>query len=398
MKREAPAPPGSSLDWPVANDVHNDVRVERVQTASGLDAFIQVPLELYRNAPHFVPPIIAERRDFLDARINPFLAHAKVALFLALRGQRAVGRIAAINDTHFNQFHNAEIGFFGMFDSVDEEGVASALLTSAARWVREQGMKKLLGPVNLSTNHDCGLLIEGFDAPPSMMMPYNFPYYPKLLEAWGLKKAKDLWAFEMSSSVAPPEKVVRAAAKARREGARVRPLRATRLSYEQRCVKRIYDAMLERNWGFVPMSDEEFDFIAARLRPLVMIRPELCLIAELDDEPVAFSLTLPDFNVGLKAAGGYLTTFGLPLGLAKMAWALQRSDRLRVLMLGILPGFRRRGVDALLYLETLRLAREQGYKSGEVGWTLEDNHLINRAIESLGGRHSKTYRLYVRPL
>jgi len=392
MTREVPGRPGPSLGWPLAGDL----RIERVQSARERDVFIHLQLELYRDDPNYVPPIIAERRDFLDARKNPFLAHAEMELFLAWRGRKAVGRIAAINDIHFNQFHNTEVGFFGMFECVDEEEVAAALLTSAAEWVRSKGMKKLVGPVNPSTNHDCGLLVEGFDYPPSMMMPYNFRYYPRLMEAWGLKKAKDLWAFEMSSSIAPPEKVVRAAEKAQREGARVRPLNAARLSDEQRRIKRIYDGMLERNWGFVPMSDDEFEFISARLRPLVMLRPELSLIVEVDDEPVAFSLTVPEGNVGLKAAGGHLTTFGLPVGLAKMAWAVQRSDRLRVLMVGVLPGYRRRGVDALLYLETVKLAREFGYASGEVGWTLEDNHLINRAIESMGGRRYKTYRFYVR--
>jgi GNAT superfamily N-acetyltransferase len=393
MVRAAAGRSDPEVGWPLASDL----RIEPVRTARQRDAFIELQLELYRGDPHYVPPIVAERRDFLDRGKNPFLGHAELELFLAYRGGRAVGRIAAVNDRNYNQFHDSEVGFFGMFECVEDPEVAAALVDAAASWVRGQGMKKLLGPVNLSTNHDCGLLVDGFDYPPAMMMPYNFRYYARLLEAQGLRKAKDLWAWELSTSVAPPEKVVRVAQKVRQQsGARVRPLNVRDLDGEKRRIKRIYDAMLERNWGFVPMSEEEFDFIAFRLRPLVLIRPELCLIAEVGDEPVAFSITLPDSNVGLKAANGHLTTFGLPLGLAKMAWAVRNSDRLRVVMLGITPGYRRRGVDALLSLETVRLAREFGYSGGEVGWTTEDNTLINRAIEAFGARRYKTYRIYER--
>jgi len=180
------------------------------------------------------------------------------------------------------------------------------------------------------------------------------------------------------------------------EGVTVRQLDLRNLQSEIRRIKSIYNAMLDRQWGFVPMSDEEFDFIAERLRPLVLLRSELCFIAEVKGEPVAFSLTLPDSNVGLKAAGGYLTKFGLPIGLARLAWATRANDRLRVLMLGIRPGYQKRGIDALLYTQTMRAARELGYVSGELGWTLEDNHLINRAIESMGARRYKTYRIYER--
>jgi hypothetical protein len=257
----------------------------------------------------------------------------------------------------------------------------------------------MLGPVNLSTNHDCGLLVEGFDYPPAMMMPYNFPYYQRLLETDGFKKAKDLWSYELSTSVAPPERVVRIAQKAREEdGVQVRPLRMNELPEEIRRIKSVYNAMLDRIWGWVPMSDEEFDRIAARLRPLVKVRPELCLIAEVGDEPVAFSLTFPDSNMAVKAARGQLTTFGLPLGLLRMAWAARQIDRLRVLIFGVKPGYQRRGIDAALYMETMRAARKLGFVGGELGWTTEDNDLMNRAIEGMGARRYKTYRLYERPV
>lgn len=390
----AKAPAGNQS---VANTV--DVVVSPVRTTAERDQFVGMQLELYRGDTSFVPPILVERRDFLDPRKNPFLRHARVELFLARRGGELVGRIAAIDNPHYNQFHNTQVGFFGMFETVDDPKVAQALLGAASDWVRGQGHKSMLGPMNLSTNHECGLLVEGFEYPPSMMMPYNPRYYAGLIEGAGFKKAKDLWAWELSTAVAPPEKVVRAAERVRaEEGVTLRPLNLANFSADLRIIKLIYNEMLERNWGFVPMSEEEFDFIAQRLRPLTLLRSELCFIAEIKGEPVAFSITLPDANLGLRAAGGRLTSFGLPIGLAKLAWATRANDRLRVLMLGIKPGFQKRGVDAALYIETLRVARQLGYSGGEMGWTLEDHDLMNRSIESMGARKYKTYRIYEAPL
>ncbi len=374
-----------------------DVEVTPVRTTRERDAFIEFQLTHYAGDPNFVPPILAERRDFLDRSRNPFLKHAELELFLAHRNGQLVGRIAAINDPNYNSFHNGEVGFFGLFESIEDPGIAGALFEAAASWVRARGLKEMLGPVNISTNNDCGLLVEGFEYPPAMMMPYNPRYYPALFEANGLSKAKDLWSWDLSTAVAPPEKVVRVAERlAEQEGVQVRPLDMKDLANEIRRIKSIYNAMLERNWGFVPMSEDEFDVLANRLRPLVQLRPELCLIAEVKGEPVAFSLTFPDSNVALKAARGYLTRWGLPVGLARLAWATRNIDRLRVLMLGIKPGYRRRGIDALLYTQTMRAARALGYSGGELGWTLEDNDLINRAIESMGARRYKTYRIYQR--
>ncbi len=354
---------------------------------------------LYSSDPNYVPPIAAERRDFLDRRHNPFFAHASAELFLARRNGEVVGRIAAVDDTAYNQFHNTQHGFFGMFDCIHDASVAAHLLDAASTWVRARGMTALMGPMNLSTNHDCGLLVEGFESPPCMMMSYNARYYAGLLEGYGLRKAKDLWHYELSTMTAPPEKVVRVAERAReQEDVTVRGVNLRDLSGEIRRLKTIYNAMLQRNWGFVPMSDEEFDYIARRLKPLVQLRPELCRIAEVRGEPVAFALTLPDANAALKAADGQLTTWGLPIGIARIALAAQRVNRLRVLLFGITPGYRKRGLDALLYLDTLRLARERGFVAAELGWVTEDNALMNRALEAMGARRFKTYRIFEKRL
>jgi GNAT superfamily N-acetyltransferase len=391
--RPAPTSPAQS------DAIIDNVVVDTVRTRADLDAFIRYQLGLYAGNPYFVPPIVAERRDFLDREKNPFFSHAEVELYVARRHGQVVGRIAAIDDALWNQFHNAETAFFGLFDAADDPVVAAALLERAAEFARSRGMKKLTGPVNLSTNHECGLLVEGFDFPPAMVMPYNFRYYGALLEGWGLRKMKDLYAYDLSTALAPPEKVVRVAERLReQQGVRVRPIDLRQLPEEIRRLKSIYNAMMDPAWLFLPMNEEEFDGIVARLRPLVRVRPELCLIAEVRGEPVAFSITLPDANRAIQAAGGYLTHWGVPVGLARMAWAARKIERLRVLLFGIKPGFRRRGLDALLYLETLRTARRLGYDGAELGWVTEDNELMVRAIESMGARRYKTYRIYERAL
>lgn len=360
-----------------------------------LREFVEVQVRLYAGDPYFVPPIVSERVKFLSPDLNPFFAHARVQLFLARRGGVAVGRIAAVEDRAYNAFHGTRAGFFGMFDGPDDPEVAGALVDAAAGWLAERGLTEMLGPANLSTNHDCGVLVDGFDDPPAMMMPYNFPYYARLCEGAGLAKAKDLWSYQLPVIVSPPEKIIRVAERLQKADAvRIRPLKLHELGRELRRVKAIYDASQDPAMEFAPMSQAEFDFIARRLRPLALLRPELCYFAEVDEEPVACSLTFPDFNAALRQARGRLT----PAGLLRMLWATQRIDRLRVLWMGVRPGYRRRGLDAALCLHTMRAARRLGYREWEIGWTAEDNDLINHWLEDFGARRTKVYRLYRRAL
>ncbi len=377
--------------------VPHDVQVTPVRGGSEVTTFIRFPYSIYKGDPNWVAPLEMERRDFLNPKKNPFFAFGEVELFLARRGGQVVGRIAAVKDPRYNEFHGTKWGFFGLFECINDVGVARALLDVAERWVRERGFDTLVGPMNFSTNAECGLLVEGFDKPPAVLMTYNPAYYGTLFEACGFAKAKDLYAWELSSSATPPEKVVRIAEKIReREGIKVRHVRLDEFDAEVQRIKDIYNAAWEKNWGFVPMTEAEFDHMAKEMKAIV--KPELLLIAEVKGEPVAFSMTLPDGNEAIKAANGRLTTFGLPIGLVKLVLASRRIRRLRLVTLGIKEGYRRRGLDAILYLDTIRTAKKLGYEGGEIGWTLEDNHLVNRAIESMGGKKSKTYRLYQRAL
>lgn len=388
-----PAEPSTAAPLPA---VPPDVAVTPVRSSGDKLAFIRMAYSIYQGDPNWVAPLEMERKDFLDPKKNPFFEFGEVELFLARRGGQVVGRIAAVRDPHYNEFHGTNEGFFGLFECIDDAGVARALFDAASQWLRSKGFNKVLGPMNFSTNQEVGLLVEGF-TPPAILTTYNPPYYAALIEANGFTKAKDLFSFELSSSVQPPEKVARIAEKIRqREGVTVRPVNLKNFEAEVKLLKGIYNAAWEKNWGFVPMTDHEFDHLAREMKQIV--RPELVLIAEVKGEPVAFSMTLPEANEALKAANGRLTTFGLPIGLAKLLLASRKIRRLRLVTLGIKEGYRRRGLDAILYLDTLRTAHQLGYEGGEISWTLEDNHLVNRAIESMGGKRSKTHRIYERPL
>jgi len=370
-----------------------DVQVSLVATGLEKDRFIRMQWDIYRGDPHWVPPLLMERHEFLDAKANPFFQHAEVALFLATRDGKVVGRIAAVEDRNFNAFQQSKAAAFGLFESVDDPGVAAALLAAARNWARWRGLTSMIGPLSLSTNHECGLLVDGFDGAPYVMMPYNPRYYADLFEACGLVKAKDLYSYERSAATPPPERFMRVTEKIRQHtGIVLRTIEMARFEEEVSRIKALYNAAWEKNWGFVPMTDAEFDRLARDLKPIV--EPGLILIAEDHGEPIAFSLTVPDVNQVLKHLDGRLTTYGLPIGLAKLLWYKRKIDRVRLMALGIKEGYRRRGLDAVLIVESILRTGQLGYSGGEVGWTLEDNELMNRAIEACGAKRSRVYRIY----
>ena len=372
------------------------IEVARALDALEKDRFIKFQWQIYRDDLHWVPPLLMERHEFLDPAKNPFYLHADVALFLARRGGEIVGRIAAVEDRNFNAFHKSKTAYFGLFESVNDKEVAAALVAAAKDWARWRGLDTILGPMNLSTNYEVGLLVEGFDSDPYLQMTYNPRYYGELLESCGLRKAKDLFAWERSAATPPPERFARIADKIREhEGITIRSVNLRHFDAEVERIKEIHNAAWEQNWGFVPMTDAEFDKLAKDLKQFVA--PDLCLVAECEGEPIAFSLTVPDYNQPLKKLNGRLTAFGLPIGLLKLLWNARKIDRVRLMALGVKSGWRRRGIDAVLIVETIRRTRELGYAGGEVSWTLEDNHLINRAIESCGCTRTKLYRMYEGP-
>jgi GNAT superfamily N-acetyltransferase len=364
-------------------------------TGNALRAFIDLPYRLYRSQPHFVPPLRRERRDLFDKARHPFFRHAEGAFFLARRNGQPVGRIEAIVNHAHNQFHDDRVGFFGAFESENDRAVSDALLERAARWLGERGLQVMRGPVTHSTNEETGLLIEGFEEPPMIGMPYNPPYYAMLVEAFGLTKAKDVYGWEVRAEQTIPEKIHRVADIVRKS-TNVVVRRANFADYagEIRRAMGVYNASWTRNWGFVPLTEAEFVHAADQLRPVLERFPEGVLLAEVAGRAVGFCLAVLDVNQALRRVrDGRL----FPFGFWHLYRGLRRVDQIRVMALGILPEFRHRGIDAVIYLELLSHGQRLGYRRAEIGWTLEDNRTMNRAI-LMGGRHHKTYRLYEAPL
>jgi hypothetical protein len=381
----------SQADFPLP--YQTDVAVEPVRTAADRDRFVKFQWQIYKDDPHWVPPLYMERRDFIDASRHPFFHHGTVEFFLARRYGEIVGRVAAIDDPRFNEFHGSKTGHFGLFECIDDAEVAQALLNAAGEWIRGRGLTLMDGPIDYSSNYQLGLLVEGFDQDPYVMMPYNPRYYQGLLEGAGLHKAKDLWAYSLDVTQDPDPKVARISDKIRmKHGITVRPVDMKDFDAEVARIKKVYNAAWEKNWGFVPFTDAEFAHLANDMKAVV--KPELLLLAEVKGEPVAFAMTLPDANQVLKRVGGRL----FPTGLFKALYYGNKINQARLITLGIVEGYRRRGLDAILTLETLRAGRRQGYKTGEISWTLEDNHLINRSIVAFGGKRSKTYRVFEQEL
>ena len=378
------------------------VQVSPVHTDADLRQFIELPWQVYRDSPYWVPPLISERLSFLDRARSPFFQHARAEYFLARRGEQVVGTIAAFTNDLYNQFQQLNTGFFGFFEVLDDPEAAAALLSTAEGWARQAGHATILGPAQFSTNDEVGLLVDGFNDAPRMLMTYNPPRYMGYLDSAGYKTAMNLWAYSLAIADFvrnKPEKLERVAAKVLDRGKlHVRRINMKRFDHEVEFVKRIYNTSWERNWGFVPMTDPEFDRLAEQLKPL--IDPELVIVVECEGEPVGFGLTLPDMNEPLRLAYPRPST-PEALTMLKMLWhwkVRQRHDWLRVFALGVLPEFRGKGVDGLMYLETAKAAVPKGYKYAEMSWILESNEMMNRAIRMLGGTVYKTYRVYEKAL
>ncbi len=361
-----------------------------------LERFLRVGEGIYDGDPNWVAQLLVDLRDQFSDR-NPFFAHAEMQLWVAERGGRDVGRIAGMVDRKYNEVHQEAAASFGYFESVDDLTVSRALFGAVEGWSRARGMRRLLGPLNPSTNNECGLLVEGFGTPAVLMMTYNPPYYERLVVAEGYHKAKDLLAFQFEVTERPRERLDRLSALFAKRHPEMRVRRVTRrsLAADLPKIKEVYNAAWERNWGFVPMTDGEVDFLAGRLKPLLM--EGLVWIAETPSEPAAFLLALPDFNEAIKPLRGRLLTPRV-LGVVPYLLGWRRPAVVRLIAFGIKRSFRGRGIEAVLFAESLRFSLQVGFKSCEASWTLEDNTGVHRLIEIFEGRAYKTYRLYERVL
>lgn len=356
-----------------------------------IKAFLRLPFKLYKDDSLWVPPLLSEVLPFFDGR-HPFCRHATIKPFLALKKGEPLGRVAAIVDRNFISYHGKKVGYFGFFEAVDDLEVARALFERVEEELKGQSIKEIIGPMNPSTNYECGLLVQGFETPPFFLMPHNPPYYARLLDAMGFDKAKDLYANLLVGEGDLPKKVTRIASWAREKipQIKIRHVQTKRLEEEVKRFMEVYNESWANNWGFVPMSEAEVSYMAKSLKKVLV--PELALFAEVDSEPVAFILALPNYNHVLKALGGRMT----PWGLLKALWARCRIKELRIPLFGIRPKYRQRGIDAMLYAEVFKRGWEMGYRVAELSWILEDNRLMQKAIEALGGKPYKIYRIFVK--
>jgi len=339
-----------------------------------------------------VPPLIVERKGFLDIGKNPFFKHAEVVFYLAKRDGQTVGRIAGIVNHNHIEFHQEKAGFFGLFECVKDYQVAKALLDTVREWLKSKGMEIVRGPANFSSNEEWGFLAEGFDSRPVIMMGYNPPYYLDFMEKYGMIKAKDLYAYFIDESLPTPARVVRMAENIKkRENVKIRNLNMKKFGNEVEGIKQIYNSAWSKNWGFIPMTDEEFDHLAKNLKQIV--DPHMIFIAEVDGKPAGFSLALPDFNQVLVRLNGRL----FPFGILKLLWHTKiknKIDGVRIITMGVMPEFQKRGIDTVFYVETYNVGVKRGYKWAEMSWVLEDNTLMNRVLKLLGARLYKRYRIY----
>ncbi|MBL7958977.1 hypothetical protein JNL27_01940 [bacterium] len=365
-------------------------------TKSDLNDFIKFEWEVYKDDPNWVPHLLIERREFLDPKKNPFFEHSDVAYFLAYKDSRIVGRIAAVINRAHNSFHEDRVGFFGLFDCFNDQGIADALLAKAKSYVASKGMTSLRGPVNLSTNDECGLLVDGLNKPAQIMMTYNPPYYITLLEKNGFQKAKDLLAYYVDVPSEVPERLRRGVdIIMKRNEFTIRTVKIKDFKNEVQRIKKIYNAAWERNWGFIPMTDKEFDHLGVQMKQI--LDPKFLFIAEHKGEPIGFSLTIPNINEGLiKIRDGRL----LPFGLIKLLWHTRKGKlkSVRVITLGVTPEHRNSGIDIVFYYKSFEEAIRQKLTWAEMSWILEDNIPMNRALERMGATVYKTYRLYEMPV
>lgn len=376
----------------------NDIVIEAVNTRKGLAEHVQYPFKLYSSDPRWVPYLIEERLHFFDTNRNPFWEHSRYQLFVARRRGQLVGTIGGVVNDNHNRVHNEMAGGWGFFESVDDPEIAGLLLQAAEDWCRLQGMNMIRGPLNFSLNDEAGLLIDGFDTPPMIMMTHNPRYYPALIECHGYIKAMDMfaWIWDIEKGLAEaPQKLYRVSKKAmEKQGLRVRKIDLRHFDAEVERIKAAYNSAWQKNWGFVPMTDREIDHLAAGFRRF--IDPNLILVAETEDgKPAGVSLSMPDLNQALlRSGGGHMW----PLGVPKFLLARRHIDQVRHMIMGMMEEYRGRGADAIFYLETAQEALKLGYKRLEGSWILETNTMMNQIIERLGGQKYKTYRVYEKPL
>ena len=365
------------------------VEIRKVQSKRDLMNFIRFPWQVYAGDPNWVPPLIMEMKDKLNRRKHPFFEHGEADYFLAFRGKELTGRVAAIIDRSHNSRHRENAAFFGLYESRNDSETAQALLDAAAAWGLERGMDTIRGPMNFSLNDECAFLLEGFDQPPVVMMPYNPPYYLELMEKCGLAKAKDLYAFrkgetrQLSARTADFMERLKSS-----HSFTFRKVTKATLMADALNIVRIYNDGWKNNWGFVPWTDSEMQHMAKNLGQFADL--DLVLFAEHEGKTIGFAFALPDFNQLFIKMNGRL----FPFGIFKFLAGRRKVTGVRALVFGVIPEYMHTGLAYLLYDEFEKSILAKGYHWCELSWQLEDNDAINRFAASIGAVLYKKYRIF----
>lgn len=370
--------------------------VKTVSTNKELQEFIDFPHALYAHDPNYVPELFIAQRDLLRPGKHPFFKHSTIQLFLLIDGGQIIGRIAAIDNTRHNAVYNSKDGFFGFFDCIDDFSAAAQLFNVVKDWLAKKNMTSIMGPVNFSTNEVCGLLIEGFDGPPVAMMPYNAPYYLPLLEKLGFTKHVDLRAYRYNAgdySTRSLQLLDKIQERLKRNHISIRNINMKNFRQERDALREVYNQAWDKNFGFVPMTDEEFEYTANDLK--LILDPKFCIMAEQHGKIVGFALAIPDINqVLIKIKSGRL----FPTGLIKLLLKKKKIDGIRILLLGVVDGYRKMGIEACLYGGLIKQFEARKMKYAEASWTLDHNDMINKPIEDIGGKLYRKYRILEKQL
>jgi ribosomal protein S18 acetylase RimI-like enzyme len=368
------------------------IEVKEVNDKKEIKKFIDFPHDLYLGDPNYVPEIFLGQKELMDSKKNPFFKHSKATLFLARKEGKIVGRIAAIRNNNYNKYIQANVGFFGFFDCVNDYEVAKVLFEKAVEWIKNEGLDKILGPTNFTTNDTAGMLTMGFDSPPLVMMTYNKPYYNDFAEKFGFYKQMDLLAYWLPTkdvSNRSVELAQRLEERLNRKGIILRQVSIKHFKTEVDKLREVYNKAWEKNWGFVPSTKEEFEHTAEGMK--MILNTDFAYLAEKDGEAVGFGLSLPDINeIMLKVKRGRL----LPFGIFKLLFGKKKVKKVRIITLGVIPEFRNMGIEGILYSKMILGARKYNLEGGEASWILENNQMMIKGLENLNAKHYKTYRIY----
>lgn len=352
--------------------------------------FIEFPYQHYQDDPHFIPPLRMDQKKLIDTKKNPYYNNAELVLFIAEHDGKVAGRISAVVDHRFNEYHGSKTGHFGFFECIDHQPTADLLLRVAEDWLKDKGMEDVLGPASPGMMDMIGFLVDGFDKDPYILMPYSKPYYEKLVSKAGYVQEMDLLAFLVDQEQVSWDRMNRAReiVLKRNPGLIIRPINLKKIEEEVEIVRHIYNEAWKNNWGFLPLTKEELAATAKEFK--MILDPDVAHIVEIDGTPVAFSISIPDLNQIFKKMNGNL----FPFGIFRLLFGRKKINRIRTALMGVLPEYQGKGIDALLNQRTIELGVAKGYHDSELSWVLGDNKEMIRVAERIGARIDKTYRMY----